>query len=193
MRARAGRAAAVGPVPAERPGRRRASPDRAALAGLFLGVGELAVFGLVAALAWPSLARGLDDNRRAICLGNLQQVGYAAIAEANRRPDGRFPDAVADLVAARHVDPEAVRCPGAGDEYRYLGKGLGTRPGPGVTTATPLTVLAYEPPGHHADGGGHVLFADGAVAYADRALAAAIAKELEAGQNPPPSAAAVRK
>ena len=163
---------------------------RFAVAAMSLGVMELTITALVAMLAYQPAARGLEDNRRAICQTQLQRLGRALTAAASKHADGRFPDSLADLKTPAGKLDAAFVCPadpspGVDGSYHYLGKGLSTKPS-SPRFASPQTVLAYESPGHHA-GGFHLLLGDRTVLFVEGAQAEAIKRELTLGQNPPPS------
>lgn len=181
---------------------------------------ECVLASLLSLMVLPGLNRGLAETHRAACQTHLQMIGYALIATASERTDGKFPDSLGDLVSGGRLAANVAVCPAgphspAGNEhskneqgrliadgkhttYTYLGKGLAMRASGGTRVST-HTVLAYEPPGLHGGGasgdaeGFHVLFADGSVVFATKERAAKLYEELKSGQNPPPSAAGVKK
>jgi len=177
-------------------------------------LGEVVLASLLALMVMPRLNSGLAESHQAACQANLQTIGYALIAGASERTDGRFVDSLGDLVKTGKVGIDAVLCPadehatlpkggtpaewaalmesGQHVSYVYLGKGMAMRPAGGRRVST-HTVLAYEPPGLHGDAESfHLLFADGTVVFARKEQANQILSELKSGQNPPPTSAAVR-
>ena len=54
-----------------------------------------------------------------------------------------------------------------------------------VASATPNSVLLYEPVEHHRRDGANFLFADGSVRFIQRTQARAMIQQLEKGINPP--------
>jgi hypothetical protein len=70
---------------------------------------------LLGVLALPPLTRGLAVGHRATCKTNLQQLGAALVARATADPDGRFPDALADLVRDGQARPDVLVCPAHAD------------------------------------------------------------------------------
>ncbi|QOV91967.1 hypothetical protein [Humisphaera borealis] len=185
-----------------------------AATGTIVCLTEFVLASLLALMVLPRLNEGLAEVHRAACQTNLQTIGYALIASASDRSDGRFPDSLGDLIGTGGLQADVVVCPSGGHAaapidlpqaekarlvaagqhltYVYLGKGLAMRSAGGRRVST-HTVLAYEPPGLHGDPEGfHVLFADGAVVFATKERATKLIAELKAGQNPPPTAQAVK-
>lgn len=175
---------------------------------------ELVLASLLSLMVLPGLTRGLSQSHRAACQMNLQSIGYALIATASEQVDGKFPDSLGDLISNGQIPADVFVCPagphtpaspthskreqadliarGNHVTYTYLGKGLAMRATDGHRVST-HTVLAYEPRGLHGDDDGfHVLFADGAVVFATKERGSKLLEELQSGQNPPPSAAALK-
>lgn len=156
-----------------------------------LGGFELTLTGLLAILALAPLAQGHNETMRAVRLENLRQIGLAAASYASGRSDGKFPDALIDMVEAGDITSEESRCPGLARDasYTYLGKGMSLKAMSGRPVSM-HTVLAYEP--EIQTNGLGVLFADGAVIFVRREQAGIFLAELQAGKNPPPTALSLK-
>jgi hypothetical protein len=120
----------------------------------------------------PSLNRVRVLDPRVESASNLRQIGLAIMQYSNDN-QGAFPDSFQtillneDITSQAFVSPLSNDTPATGPttqatvnqltagghcSYVYLGQGLS------IATATPKTMLAYEPPS--ASGGGIVLFGD---------------------------------
>lgn len=162
-----------------------------ALAGIGLGAGGLLAAGCLLSAVLPVITRDRAAADHARCRANLQQIGVAIANYASTSSGGTFPVSLDDLVASGAITPIALTCPAAGStdgttSYIYLGMHFT------AATASRTTVIAYEPVSDHGDGA-HVLFGDGTVVFCNPQQAAQLIAEVSAAQNPPPSAAAVRR
>jgi prepilin-type processing-associated H-X9-DG protein len=173
----------------------------AAMFGLGLGAVGLLVGGCVMSTLLPNLHRARERADREACQNNLQQIASAIGSYAAGDPARRYPDSLDQLVQGAMLTPSVLVCPAGKlqpgtpttapstvfpSSYIYLGRGRTS------TSVGPTVVLAYEqPPGHR--GGVHVLFADGVVGLCPNPQAAQMARELQSGQNPAPSAVAARQ
>lgn len=189
--------------------RRSAAGGRGyAVAGMSLGGGGLFISGCLLAVLMPSINRQREQDNREVCVARLQQIGYALNAFASTDPQSRYPDGLDALIVSGAIPADALVCPGSADA-----------PAPGVTrgdqataitsrpghlsyvyaargrtldaTAVADAVLAYESAGHHSDGI-HVLFLDGMVAFVNKSQVGQLIAEINAGQNPSPTATAAR-
>jgi predicted Zn finger-like uncharacterized protein/prepilin-type processing-associated H-X9-DG protein len=168
-----------------------------AIAGLTLGILNVvlwcAYFGLIFAIMVPSMGMARQTANQVKCSSNLRQIGLALITYANQNR-GAFPDTIEELVAvpgrgltsAVYDCPTTPRAPPRTNspqalsgkiEYTYVAKGL-------LNTASPTTVLAYEPVANHGTGC-NVLYADGTVTFMVEPHASRIIQQVTAGQNPP--------
>jgi type II secretory pathway pseudopilin PulG len=170
--------------------------------GLGLGAVGLLVGGCVMSTILPNLQRARDRADREACQNNLQQIATAIGSYASGDPSHRYPDSLDRLVQTGMLTPGTLVCPAGKlqpgapttapgatfpSSYVYLGAGRTS------TSVSPTVVLVYEqPPTGHRDGA-HVLFADGYIGFCPAGQMPQLARELQAGQNPPPSAAAARQ
>ena len=167
------------------------SPRRPRGAGRVLAwvVGTVVVGGLLISILLPSLCRARPEANRAKCASNLHQVGLAILLYSQDH-GGLYPPSLAVLPAAEQISAEVFVCPSSNDEmatandtagvvamltaaetnaaghqrclsYVYVGRGLTDK------TATPTTVVAYEPLDNHDGDGTNVLFGDGHVEWED--------------------------
>ena len=138
----------------------------------------------------PALGKAREEAGREQCRANLQRIAFAVNSYAAATPGGRYPDSLDVLIRSGAIPADAPACPAgpasAPSAYRYVARGLS------APAAAPSTVLLYEPAGRHGDAA-PVLFADGTVLFLDRRQAAQVFAELDAGQNPPPAARALRE
>ena len=171
----------------------------------FLVVG-LFLCGCMLSILLPSLNRAREQANRVKCASNLRQIGQAVqlYANANR---GQFPDTVEKVMTHLDLPSEVFVCPSSSDtpapgvdaktragnlskggylSYVYVGKGLGWTPD---NTKLSKLVLAYEPLANHSNGGINVLFADGHVEFVPAGQAKQFIADLQAGKNPPGTAA----
>lgn len=193
-------------------GLRRTADGRAggrgmAIAGLITG-GIGLLISLVALLPLlmgtsafiPAFANAREAANRVKCSANMRQLGQAMMMYANNN-NGAFPDKLEEVLT---VDPTLDRnvfvCPdddkappsaanaqtaahqiaaGTNCSYLYVGNGL-------TTSATPDTVLLYEPPALHKkhNPGMNVLFADGHVEFLDSTQSQTILSQQAAGTRP---------
>ena len=157
---------------------------------LGLVVAVVVVGGGLIAILLPSLCRAREPANRAKCASNLHQVGLA-ISLYEQDHDGQYPPALAVLPVEEQISADVFICPSSNDEkatdnspggtaaaikaaeanatgykhclsYLYVGRGLTEK------TATPTTVVAYEPLDNHDGEGTHVLYGDGHAEWVDR-------------------------
>ena len=81
--------------------------------------------------------------------------------------------------AAAAAAAVALRTDPTRSDYLYLGASLSR------ATVTPNHILALEKPGHHGNGGMHIVFGDHSVQWVPAHRATYIVAELSAGRNPP--------
>jgi prepilin-type processing-associated H-X9-DG protein len=170
--------------------------------GLGLGAVGLLVGGCVMSTILPNLQRARERADREACQNNLQQIATAIGSYASGDPLRRYPDSLDRLVQTGMLTPGALVCPAGKlqpgapatapstkfpSSYVYLGAGRTS------TSVSPTVVLVYEQPPTGHRGGAHVLFADGYIGFCPAGQMPQLARELQAGQNPPPSAAAARQ
>ena len=134
---------------------------------LGLIAGGLAIFG---SIAMPSMGRSREPTQRIKCGSNLRQIGQA-MRQYAIDGDGAYPPDLETLMAKSDLSPDVLLCPSSDDtagtapfvvgvncSYYYLGGGL--------TDSVPsTTVVGYDDPSHHQNGGANVLFADGSVRF----------------------------
>ncbi|HSU66950.1 MAG TPA: DUF4190 domain-containing protein [Tepidisphaeraceae bacterium] len=169
-----------------------------AIAGITLGGLSLLTVPLIIAILLPSLNRAREMANRVKCAANMRQLGTAMMMYANNN-NGHFPDkfedvlqASPDLSAATFVCPSDDKLPpsttsvqteehdiasGKHCSYVYIGADL-------TSSASPDTVLLYEPLTDHRNQGINVLFADGHVEFLATKEAQSIIKQHGAGTGP---------
>lgn len=132
---------------------------------------------LMMSVALPSMNRAREQANSIKSMSNLRQIALGGIIAANQKPNGMFPDSLAQLVELSDLTPEVFISPfsaaagprpvladakAAGkwveenSDYVWAGKGV-------KNTAGAETIIAYEKPGLRPDGLVNVAFADGHV------------------------------
>ena len=170
-----------------------------ATVGLWLGVAQLGLFGVLMLLPSPGQAR--EPAIRVKCASNLRQIGQGIQMYANEHR-GMFPPSLDVVLSTQDLTSEVFVCPSSNHEraagpttqavvtnfranpnlhcsYVYTGAGLTS------ATATPKHVLAYEHATNHDSDGMNVLYGDGAVQWLNAKQSAHLLSELTAGHNPP--------
>jgi len=155
-----------------------------------------------ASVLLPSMCKAGETANRAKCASNLHQIGLAISLYA-RENGGIYPDSFATMMIAEGLTPAVFVCPSSNDEaaggdspaqmagnltgkphhlsYVYLGKTLTS------ATVRDDTVVAYEHPENHQDGGMNILFGDGHAEWYPMANAKLlIAKSTAATQQAAP-------
>jgi prepilin-type processing-associated H-X9-DG protein len=167
--------------------------------GIILGVLNIALSLAVAATLPFALMRARRAAMTVACASNLRNMGQIAMIYATQNR-GYLPPTIDELAAtlpggagttlfvcpacgANPAKPPVLVTAKVSSHYFYI------PPAPRISQIkqSGRTVLAYEPPGHHDNGGINVLFCDGHVEFISGAQVAKIVAELNAGQNPPPS------
>jgi prepilin-type processing-associated H-X9-DG protein len=137
--------------------------------------------------------------RQVKCASNLRQIGMALSLYTKDAGSPQYPPGLELLVEKADVGPDVFVCPAAGDQkatgattrqrvedflagkhcsYVYVGAKL-------TAGDSAAHVVAYEPLSNHGGVGANVLYNDGSVARLEKAEAARVIAELEAGHNPP--------
>jgi prepilin-type processing-associated H-X9-DG protein len=166
------------------------SQPRSRFRYLVWAVGILVVGGMLVSVMLPSLCRSRESANRIKCASNLRQIGQAIALYAQEHA-GQYPPSFAVLLSTQDITPELVTCPSSNDEksdatdtagivadltaaetnapghkhclsYIYIGQSLTEK------TATPTTIVAYEPMENHDKDGVNVLFGDGHVEFTPR-------------------------
>ena len=123
----------------------------------------LAVVVLVGGyLVFNRMSAAQATKKRIAAAAGLKQLGIALMDPSTQQPEK----------LAEAVDPPAV----------YVGKNLSKN-----YPLDQIAVLAYQHPKHFGNKGMTVLRFDGGVNWVDAPMSDSVIKELEAGQNPPPS------
>ncbi|HEY1686391.1 MAG TPA: hypothetical protein VGG19_16620 [Tepidisphaeraceae bacterium] len=168
------------------------------VAGWILAI--IAVIILVHSMI-PQFGIPPEHDHRIQCGSQLRTLGQAMVMYANQH-DGHFPENAKALLkymsdgadfkkaATCFVCPSTKDTPadnvssltaGGHCSYIYLAGAL-------TTACSPDVVLMYEPLTNHQGDGGNFLFADTHVDFDGKTLAEKMIRELQAGENPPPSA-----
>jgi prepilin-type processing-associated H-X9-DG protein len=162
-------------------------------------VGILVVGGMLASVLLPSLCRSTETANRIKCASNLRQIGQA-IALYAQEHGGQYPPSLAMLPSVEDISAETMTCPSSNDEkspatdtagivadltaaetnapghkpclsYIYTGQSLTEK------TATPATIVAYEPLDNHGNDGANVLFGDGHVEFTPKEAWSKLARD----------------
>ena len=156
---------------------------------------------LLISMMLPKRGRATETANRIKCASNMRQIGQAIMLYRNEN-QGQYPPDPEALLLTQQISSEVFTCPSSDDErapgstaqaqaanlstpghlsYVYLGKSMN------VTTSAEAVVL-YEPLTNHKKDGANFLFAGGHITFIPMPLAQKIISEINAGQNPPPSA-----
>jgi prepilin-type processing-associated H-X9-DG protein len=176
-----------------------AGRERLARLGIILGVLNIALSLAMAATLPFALMRARRAAMTVACASNLRSIGQLAMIYATQNR-GYFPPT---------IDQLAATMPGGAGASIFVCPACGANPAKPPVLVTNMVrshylyappaarisqvkqpgrvVLAYEPPGHHDNGGINVLFCDGHVEFLTGVTVPKIVAELTAGQNPPPS------
>lgn len=169
------------------------------IAGICLGgFGCLMIVPMMIAILLPALNRAREQANRVKCAADMRMIGQEIAMYANSNA-GNFPDKLEDLLQfdpsinhAIFVCPSADKTPptttspqaaqqeiasGKNCSYIYLGSDL-------TTSATPDTVVLFEPLTDHGQEGMNVMFADFHVEWLNKSEAQKILDQQAAGTRP---------
>ena len=169
-----------------------------AVAGITLGAISFLIMPLLISILLPSLNRAREQANRVKCAANMRQLGVAMMMYANTY-NNHFPEKLEEVLQAGPTLPAtAFICPdddktppstsslqteqseiasGKHCSYIYTGGDL-------TASASPDTVLLYEPLTNHLKEGGNVLFADGHVEWFKAKEIQNISAQHAAGNGP---------
>ena len=167
--------------------------------GIILGVLNI-VLSLIMVTTLPfALLRARRAAMTVACASNLRSIGQLAMIYATQN-NGYFPPTIDQLAATMPggTGASVFVCPACGANPAKPPVLVTSKVSSHYLYAPPAArisqvkqpgrvVLAYEPPGHHDNGGINLLFCDGHVEFVTGAAVPKIVAELTAGQNPPPS------
>lgn len=163
-----------------------------AIAGICVGGFTLLLVPLMIAILLPSLNRAREQANRVKCASNMRQIGQEIAMYANSNGNA-FPQKLEDLLAFNpSLSHDVFVCPsdnktppsnaqeiadGSHCSYTYVGKDLNA-------SASPDSVVLFEPLSNHQGEGMNVLFADFHVEYLRKAEAKKILDQQAAGAGP---------
>jgi len=168
-----------------------------AIAGICVSVASIFMAGCMMSILLPSLNRARETANRVKCASNMRQIGQALLLYGNENR-GAYPADFKPLLLTQDITSEVFVCPSTNSTpaapggtaqqqaaallpqhctYIYL-------PGHNIN-ASADTVIVYEPITNHDGDGSNFLWGDGHVSFESKQTAAAMIKNLEAGQNPP--------
>ena len=164
------------------------------IAGICLGgVTLVLVLPMSIAILLPSLNRAREQANRVKCASNMRQIGQDIAMYANTDRNHQFPEKLEDLLtfdpSLSHtvfVCPSSNKLPpsnaqqiasGSNDSYIYLGKDLNA-------SASPDTVILFEPLSDHNGEGMNVMFGDFHVEWLTKSEAQKILDQQAAGTGP---------
>ncbi|MFC1672042.1 DUF4190 domain-containing protein, partial [Planctomycetota bacterium] len=126
----------------------------------------VAVLAIMAGMLLPALARAREEARKAVCKGNLRQIGMSASMYA--QDNNKFPEKLSQLYPEFAPDLNTFACPSSDKTITSADQIDSESPYVLASGVTMLSggsgALAYEKKGIH-DGGANVVFVDGHVEW----------------------------